>query len=127
MSAPNERVPFSTTTYGKWILAGEHAVLRGSPALAFPLTSRCLRLTYEPDENDFDVRFSGVHGAELKLLFYGVVENAFLQLQRPEPLTGRFALESSLPVGAGLGASAALCGAVARWCEAQGWLRADEV
>ena len=38
---------FNTRTYGKWILAGEHAVLRGCPALAFPLTSRSLHLEQE--------------------------------------------------------------------------------
>ncbi|MGZ3723442.1 MAG: mevalonate kinase family protein, partial [Bdellovibrionales bacterium] len=43
------------------------------------------------------------------------------------PLHGTFVLTSSLPVGAGLGASAALCGAVARWCEAQGWVATAEV
>lgn len=120
-------IRFRTRTYGKWILAGEHAVLRGSPALAFPLTSRALQLEYFPQAHGLDVEFMGPNGAELKLLFYGVIENAMSRLRVDEPLHGRFVLDSSLPVGAGLGASAALCGAVARWCEAQGWIVGADV
>lgn len=122
-----EMQPFSTTTFGKWILAGEHAVLRGCPALAFPLTSRFLELNYDPNSSNLDVDFRGEHGAELKLLFYGVIENAMSRLQVREPLHGKFVLTNTLPIGAGLGASAALCGAVARWCEAQNWIGAAEV
>ena len=118
--------PFSTVTYGKWILAGEHAVLRGCPALAFPLLARSLKLDYTPAE-EFDVHFGGPHGEELKLLFFGVLENAFERLGHRHPPSGHFHLENGLPVGAGLGASAALCGAVARWCAGQGWLKDDEV
>lgn len=102
-------------------------MLRGGPALAFPLTSRFLQLDFRPEGVNLEVEFRGPHGEELKLLFYGVIENAMSRLKVQEPLHGRFTLDSSLPVGAGLGASAALTGAVARWCEAQGWVAAFEV
>lgn len=120
--------PYQTETYGKWILAGEHAVLRGSPAVAFPLTSRSLKLEYTPSNEPLAVEFAGEHGADLNLLFYGVLENALSKLRVAEPQTGTFRITSTLPVGAGLGASAALCGAVGRWCgEGQGWIKPDEV
>lgn len=118
---------YSTTTFGKWILAGEHSVLRGCPALAFPLTSKALELHFTPGGSVLDVRFEGEHGAELKLLFYGVIENALNRLKIHEAPKGTFVIRSDLPVGAGLGASAALTGAVARWCGHQGWIAEAEI
>ena len=119
--------PFATHTFGKWILLGEHSVLRGHPALAFPLLSRRLELEYAPSASSFDVQFEGEHGSDFRLLFFGVIENAMSRLGMTQPVVGQFKLTSSLPVGTGLGASAALCGAVARWCSSQGWVRSDEV
>lgn len=37
---------FATTTYGKWILVGEHAVVRGHAALVFPIKGKKLTLSY---------------------------------------------------------------------------------
>lgn len=119
--------PFATRTYGKWILAGEHSVLRGCPAIAFPLKNRALNLSFTPSEEPLTTEFAGAHGEELRLLFHGVIESATKRAHVPEPLKGHFHIESSLPVGAGLGASAALCGAIGRWCESQGYVQESDV
>jgi mevalonate kinase len=108
---------FTVSVPGKWILAGEHAVLRGVPALVFPLRSRTLELRYSSSNNkDLILNLQGDHGRELQVLVWGVLDRAceLKKIQRSE-LHGELWLTSSIPVGAGMGASAALCVAVARW------------
>jgi mevalonate kinase len=119
---------FEIRTHGKWILAGEHSVLRGCQALVFPLLSRALELTYLPNKRAFNVDFNGEHGEELQLLFFGVLEKA-CQLSHKDrsEITGELKLKSSIPVGAGLGASAALSVAVARWFLSQKWILEKEI
>lgn len=108
---------FSTTVHGKWIVAGEHSVLRGFPALAFPVYGKSLTLRWR-DTDTFSSHFAGERGPEFQLLFAGVFDRALELLGRSGDLflrRGGFSVESTLPVGAGLGASAALSVAVGRW------------
>lgn len=125
---------FDTQVPGKWILSGEHAVLRGSPALVFPLHSLTLRLRFEParegSASTVGCAFAGPRGEELRMLFWGVWERALALLDRglsPALSAGQFQLENSLPVGCGLGASASLCVAVARWFVWRNWLNQDRL
>jgi mevalonate kinase len=113
---------FSTRVHGKWIVAGEHAVLRGAPALAFPVYGKFLELKWT-DGGAFTSSFFGESGAEFQLLFTGVFDRALEILGRRGDVSlrrGSFEVESSLPVGAGLGASAALSVAVGRWFVSRG-------
>jgi mevalonate kinase len=58
----------------------------------------------------------GEHGEELKLLVWGVLEKACeLQKIQRTSLVGDLTLKSSIPVGAGMGASGALCVAITKW------------
>lgn len=119
---------FSTETYGKWILAGEHAVIRGAPALVFPLKSRTLKLSYESSPQSLSLTLSGNNGRELEPLFWAVLERACDLMRVPKAhLTGRLHLDSSIPIGAGLGASAAFCVAMTRWFQAGGWLKTADL
>lgn len=119
---------FRTITYGKWILAGEHAVLRGHGALVFPVKSRQFILEYHANSSDLSADYAGEHGKEMHLLFWSVLEHGHRLLnQSLNRLHGHFNLTSNIPIGAGMGASAALCVAAARWFCAQGCIEASHI
>lgn len=123
---------FDVDVHGKWILLGEHAVLRGCPALAFPVFGKSLELRWESagPGAPFQAVFKGERGHEFRLLFSGVFDRALELIGRPQDPTlrhGTFEVQSSLPVGAGLGASAALSVAVGRWFVARGAVQEREL
>jgi mevalonate kinase len=117
---------FSTEVFGKFILAGEHAVLRGSAALVFPLRSRKLELQYFWGGEPLDVVTTG--DAAVDLVMAKVIQRAFSILgKKRDGVTGRLEFKNSIPVGSGLGASAALCVALSRWLEEINWIRRSEL
>ena len=107
---------FETTTFGKWILAGEHAVVRGHEALVFPIKQKQLILRYQALTASLGADYTGSSGADMHLLFWSVLEQGMQLLGRSlNQLVGHFHLESNIPIGVGMGASAALCVAMSRW------------
>lgn len=118
----------SFRTYGKWILSGEHSVLRGSPALVFPVHSCYLQAKYTPSDQPFSVEFQGESGKEYGLLFWGLVEDALKRLEKSRAdFKGHLQIDSTLPVGTGLGASAALCVTLSRVFVDLGWLEEGSI
>ena len=119
---------FQTKAHAKWILAGEHAVLRNSSALVFPVPNKYLQLSYIAAENELSADFSAPYGETLLLFFWGVLEQGLHHLGlKQEQLKGKFFLENNIPMGSGMGFSAALCVAVARWFAFQKWISMDEL
>lgn len=118
---------FYQETFGKWILTGEHSVLRGAPALVFPLPEKKMVFRFWSSDQSFDLKFSGSRGKEVEILSWALVERLFkrLGIDRAQ-VQGLLEIASELPVGTGLGASAALCAGMAHWSFYMGWISGGE-
>ena len=118
---------WATTVSGKCILVGEHAVLRGVPALVVPLKTCTLNLKYDDTESDFRVDGADPQSETTKVVLWGVIEKALREMGKSDrALRGTLTVKNSIPFGAGLGASAALCVGLARFFLHLGWVKASD-
>lgn len=103
------------TTPSKWILAGEHSVLRGSEALVFPLFSKSMEWSFVPTSDSLKIEFSGETAQELEMIFGFVIEKACesFGINRKD-LKGQLRIDSEIVFGMGLGASASLAVGLAK-------------
>ena len=98
---------------GKWVLAGEHAVLRGATAVALPHPEYFLSLEVT-EARELTIFPQKLSGEILDLL--KSIRDRWEDEDRSFPqLTGNLSIVSSIPMGAGLGSSAALSVAFTKW------------
>lgn len=119
---------FHSKTYGKWILSGEHTVLRGCAALVFPLFSRSMELTYTQSHQPLEIKFDGLFGSSCRqALIYILKEaQAYLNFNLTD-FQGVLCINSDLPLAQGLGTSASLCVNAAKFFEYLGFTKKDDL
>jgi mevalonate kinase len=100
-------LPFETEVPAKWVLTGEHSVLYGATAVALPHPDLRMALHFSPDEEGV-LRIEPA-GAQ------SVIRDLLTSIPGLPTLSGSLLIESTIPVGAGLGSSAALCVALTQW------------
>lgn len=99
-------------THGKWILSGEHSVLRGYPAVVFPIKSKFMITEYSMLVPEFRIKSDC---KDTENIFNKIVQiikinyqNHFLPKDFYDSLKYEWTIKSNLIVGAGMGASAVI-------------------
>jgi mevalonate kinase len=102
---------FSVEVPAKWVLTGEHSVLRGREAIAFPYAPMKLSLSYQSTLSN------GITANPFQSQIRSLIGKAseFLKVQL-DVNESQIDIQSQIPIGAGLGSSAALCVAMAKFC-----------
>ncbi len=126
--------------YGKWILAGEYSVLKGFPALAFPLPSRFMELNYEkagsfflkkpahPPAGDKGALVSSEVSLRLHKVFALVLDQALKNISKTRAdLKGLINFKSCILPGVGMGASAVICVLIGKLFYKLKWLKKSEL
>jgi len=105
---------FETTVGGKWVLTGEHSVLRMAEAIALPHPEVFLKLRFQPFLNSPPEGSAGDFSVE-PLIAEPLILKMLTSIEGFKLPSGKLRIESTIPIGAGLGSSAALCVALTRW------------
>jgi mevalonate kinase len=114
-------------TPSKWILCGEHAVLRGHSAIVFP-NNLYLKLTYQNHDEPLTISCKGPLSDLLPSLIPKLAHKALELSHQPQhQLKGSLEVVNEIPAGIGLGFSASLCVSVARWLQACGLIKVDDL
>ena len=115
MNKPMNITEFSIEVPGKWVLSGEHSVLRGKNAIAFPYPAVSLKLSYRslPDPSPALTITANPFQEQIRILIGRALD--WLKVPHSALGAGEIDIQSQIPMGAGLGSSAALCVALSRF------------
>lgn len=106
---------FKIDVPAKCILAGEHTILHSGFAIVSPFKSYTLSLSYAYSDIKTAKTITGEFASTPIYLWMAISKACELAGKDARELNGQFNLKSNILVGAGLGFSAALCVAVAKW------------
>jgi mevalonate kinase len=125
-NSSDQEVTFEYKVPGKWILSGEHSVIRGSEALVFPLKSKYLQFSYFKSNHDFTLSVGGQYKGDLELFIWSVIEKYLNELNiKRDQLKGHLDIQSEIQFGAGMGASATLAVGLSQFFRRLGFLNSD--
>ena len=103
-------------------------MLRGFPALVFPLRHFFMDLEYEEGPNPLELHKGGDFPEGLEFCVSPLLEQSLNYLEKKrEDLKGSLRMSSFIPFGAGLGASAVLSVSLSCLMGAKKWLKEEEV
>ena len=118
---------FKKRIYAKWILSGEHSVLRSQPAIVFPLPHYYIDFSYKDEEDNLSIHHSGQDQAGLDFSFLPLFEESLKLIgKKRKDLKGIIEIDSHMPLGAGLGASAILSVACVLFFQHKSWIQKED-
>ena len=119
---------FEKRFFGKWVLSGEHSVLRSGPALIYPLPHYYMDFYYKQSDDPLQIERKGKHRLGLDFSVTPLLDKALkLVHKKRKDLKGSLSIEGWIPFGAGLGASSTLCAGTASLFLHKAWISKQQL
>ena len=118
---------FKKRFYAKCVLSGEHSVLRGFPALVYPLPHFYIDVEYKKSPHPLKWHYKKDIQKRHKLLLGLLIKKALKEVgKKKEDLRGDLKIKSNMPFGVGLGGSSVICSIAASLMAWGKWIKESE-